>query len=440
MTTVTRDIDTNINDILPIPLYQVGNPLTDDMLTPTNSLLFGSLSRTSMSNGKNATVGNGENIQVAIDTMFKSGGGTVYILPGTYVLQKDINVPSGVFLEGVNRDNTIIDCNLSYKINMSGEVTYLTGTVSITNGTTTVTGSGTAWTSDLVGNEIFLDGYYYPIASVTSTTQLELTYSYDGTTLSGADYLIASLVRNPKLRNLTVHNATGTAIQIHYVFEPIIDDLQVYGSGIGIDFSYVVFPRYLSANYENGINTSMSHVAGFKIDWSSFDYSFVGAGLVLDNCQDSTIFDSGIVHNLTNGIEFTDCKNVKILSSSMSNNGTNGVHFISGNSDIQFIAVSIKENLSDGIRLTDSTDRTSMSTSSIIDNGGYGINILSSTCDNNNITTISFNNNTLGNLNDNGTNTNYVGAETFGFNPIYTVATLPELRGSEGFNVPSDYE
>lgn len=440
MTTVPREINTNINDILPVPLYQVGNPLTDDMLTPTNSLLFGSLSRTSMSNGKNATVGNGENIQVAIDTMFKSGGGTVYILPGTYVLQKDINVPSGVFLEGVNRDNTIIDCNLSFKINMSGEVTYLTGTISITNGTTTVTGVGTTWTSDLIGNEIFLDGYYYPILSITSTTELEISYSYDGTTLSGENYLIASLVRNPKLRNLTVHNATDTAIQIHYVFEPIIDDLQVYGSGIGIDFAYCAYPRYLSANYENGVNTSMSHTAGFKIDWSSFDYSFTGAGLVLDSCQDATIFDSGIVHNITNGIEFTNCKNIKIFATSLSNNGTNGVEFITGNSDIQFIGVSVKENLNDGIRLTDSTDRISISTSSIVDNTSYGINIISTTCDNNNITTISFNNNTLGNVNDNGTNTNYIGSETYGKNPSYTVVTLPELRGSEGFNVPSAYE
>ena len=372
--------------------------------------------------------------------MFKSGGGTVYILPGTYVLQKDINVPSGVFLEGVNRDNTIIDCNLAYKINMSGEVTYLTGTVSITNGTTTVTGSGTTWTSDLIGNEIFLDGYYYPIASVTSTTVLELSYAYDGTTLSGANYLIASLVRNPKLRNLTVHNATGTAIQIHYVFEPIIDDLQVYGSGIGIDFSYVVFARYLSANYENGVNTSMSHVAGFKIDWSSFDYSFVGAGLVLDNCQDSTIFDSGIVHNLTSGIEFTDCKNIKILASSMSNNGTNGVNFISGNSDIQFITVSIKENLGDGIRLTDTTDRTSISTSSIVDNGGYGINIISTTCNNNNITTISFNNNTLGDIIDNGTNTNYVGSGSVLSTPTSLVADLPTAQASQGYNSPTANE
>lgn len=440
MTTVPREINTNINDILPVPLYQVGNPLTDDMLTPTNSLLFGSLSRTSMSNGKNATVGNGENIQVAIDTMSKSGGGTVYILPGTYVLQKDINIPSGVFLEGVNRDNTIIDCNLSYKINMSGEVTYLTGTISITNGTTTVTGSGTTWTSDLIGDEIFLDGYYYPIVSITSTTELELSHSYDGSTLSASDYLIARLVRNPKLRNLTVHNATGTAIQIHYVFEPIIDDLQVYGSGIGIDFQYTVFPRYLSANYENGINTSMFHVAGFKIDWSSFDYSSSGAGLVLNHCQDATIFDSGIVHNINNGIEFTNSKNIKIFSTSMSNNGTNGVEFITGNSDIQFIGVSIKENLNDGIRLTDSTDRISISTSSIVDNSSYGINIVSPTCDNNNITTISFNNNTLGNVNDNGTDTNYIGTDTFDRSPSYTVVTLPELRGSEGFNVPSAYE
>lgn len=70
---------------------------------------------------------------------------------------------------------------------------YTTGTiVSIANEATTVTGSGTSWNASMVGSYIQIaesssanggDGFWYEIASVTSTTVLELTKVYEGTSI-----------------------------------------------------------------------------------------------------------------------------------------------------------------------------------------------------------------------------------------------------------------
>lgn len=71
---------------------------------------------------------------------------------------------------------------------------YTIGTiVSIANGATTLTGSGTSWNSSMVGRYIQIpntnttntgDGFWYQIASVTSTTVLELVKKYEGTSIA----------------------------------------------------------------------------------------------------------------------------------------------------------------------------------------------------------------------------------------------------------------
>lgn len=68
---------------------------------------------------------------------------------------------------------------------------YSTGTVTVTIESRTVTGSGTTWTSSMVGRK-FLgpDNAYYKIAAVASTTSLTLTEPYQSTTASGASYQI----------------------------------------------------------------------------------------------------------------------------------------------------------------------------------------------------------------------------------------------------------
>lgn len=63
---------------------------------------------------------------------------------------------------------------------------YATGTISaVTNGDETVTGSGTTWTSAMVNRGILMpDGYWYKIATFTSTTSVELDRPYEGTTIA----------------------------------------------------------------------------------------------------------------------------------------------------------------------------------------------------------------------------------------------------------------
>lgn len=70
---------------------------------------------------------------------------------------------------------------------------YVTGTVSVTNGDATVTGSGTTWTTAMVGRylQVTDDGYFYRITEVNSTTSLEIETNYDGLTATGAAYRIA---------------------------------------------------------------------------------------------------------------------------------------------------------------------------------------------------------------------------------------------------------
>lgn len=87
---------------------------------------------------------------------------------------------------------------------------YSTGTVvSIANGATTVTATGTSWTSGMAGQYIRItqtaasnggDGYWYEIASITSSTVLELVKPYQGTDIVAgtAAYVMGQITFEPE--------------------------------------------------------------------------------------------------------------------------------------------------------------------------------------------------------------------------------------------------
>ena len=93
----------------------------------------------------------------------------------------------------VNAGNTIYVTQKTRVIDLSA-ADYTTGTiVSIASGAAAVVGSGTAWTSQMVGRYIRItysdtantgDGLWYEIASVTDATHLTLTRNYGGTSIS----------------------------------------------------------------------------------------------------------------------------------------------------------------------------------------------------------------------------------------------------------------
>jgi hypothetical protein len=69
---------------------------------------------------------------------------------------------------------------------------YETGTVSVTNASATVTGSGTTFTSGMVGRKIRVnsENAYYRIKTFVSTTELTLEVNYQGSTATGETYSI----------------------------------------------------------------------------------------------------------------------------------------------------------------------------------------------------------------------------------------------------------
>lgn len=107
---------------------------------------------------------------------------------------------------------------------------YTTGNISaVTNGETTVTGSGTTWTSGMVGRYLQIDnGFWYEIESVESATSLTLARGYDGATISGgsASYIIGQVSIIPEdFQILPVYRA----LEVFYTsIQPEKDRAQMY--------------------------------------------------------------------------------------------------------------------------------------------------------------------------------------------------------------------
>lgn len=91
-----------------------------------------------------------------------------------------------------------------------------------------------------------------------------------------------------------------------------------------------------------------------------------------------------------------------------SGNGGQGIELVATCSDIVLQGV-VKSNTSDGIKLTATSDNCKVTICDIQSNGGYGVNIAASTCDNTIITSNTFASNTSGQVNDSGTNTQIKG-------------------------------
>jgi len=86
------------------------------------------------------------------------------------------------------------------KVKNIGQADYTTGTITATNGSATITGSGTTFTSGMVGRFLKVDddGEWYEIDSFSSTTSITLKTKYQGTTVSGASYTIGEMPALPE--------------------------------------------------------------------------------------------------------------------------------------------------------------------------------------------------------------------------------------------------
>ena len=239
-------------------------------------------------------------IQNAINDVNASGGGSVLLKNGTYILNDDITLYSNISLIGEDKYNTIIDGNQSvsnYKIDCSGSSPYSTGTISVTVNDATVTGDGTTWSSNLSsGDLIIIESGIYEISEVTDDTHIELDILFKGQTSSGLSYYAGNFNRNINIENLSLINfdpPSSGLINFYYIVNSKInslyfkdnsyDSILIYqDESFNCDFSDIeIYNAQVSALIKNSKYNRYSNITsnnmwsiGIRIETSSYNFFF----------------------------------------------------------------------------------------------------------------------------------------------------------------------
>lgn len=383
------------------------------------------------------TVVAGQNIQQAINAVHEAGGGIVYLEPGTHTVADDIVLYSGITIEGLSASDSIISFGLgAYQIQILGSNAYSTGTVTIANNGTTVEGAGgMTWTSAMVGRSIMLGGIWYPISGVTDADTLTLAIPYGGAALAAASYTIATIISEVKIENVAIKNSTASSIvKAQYCSEIFISNVDIQVGTVGLDFddgSNLVIDN-LDVVYTttgDGLQMTNCHFTEIKAS-GGLDFAALGTGnaMTLSSCTNFSINACFFLNATGDGINLTSCDNIGIFGTNCEQNGGQGIELVSGNTNINMTAMGCFGNASDGIKLTATDDRNIITGCFLEDNGGYGINIAASTCDNNVILNNVYSSNVSGDLNDLGTGTIITGGQVF------------ELSASNNLRVSADTE
>ena len=208
------------------------------------------------------------------------------------------------------------------------------------------------------------------------------------------------------LDNITIRNSTAAAVSADGYDNIIVGNVTVSSCNIGFDYANVD-----QITFENMVISSPSTI-----------------GVRFNNCSNAGVRDFAILSPGTYGWHIIDSDSMTFLGFSVVTPGSGGM-LISGsdslsiysggivgasgigiecsasNTNIHFSDVIVNASASDGIKFTATTDRSFISKCTIINSGGYGINVAAASCDDNNISDIYYTNNTSGNLNDSGTGT-----------------------------------
>lgn len=351
-------------------------------------------------------------LTAAIASLTATGtGGEIRLAAGTYTVTAAQALPSSIRFVGDNASTTTIVFTGSANFTMTGGSVYTTGTLTVNQGSTSVAGSGTTWTSAMIGQQIFLSKRWYLISAVGGSTSLTLATSYADANLAGATYRISSVIKDVEFDELTIVGASGTkvidGIDVRDItFENIIIATSgASGMGIELDNLMSVESHNLTISGVTGVTThGLSFTQGsFVNQRQTACVSNGGSGTVWNNIKTSSIIFSAGDANTADGYNFTSVTDSFFIVEA-AGNGSQGIELVSGCNNNRIFA-NATSNTSDGIKLTATDDTNLIVDGYIASNGGYGVNIVASTCDNNNITANVFASNVTAAANDAGTGT-----------------------------------
>lgn len=118
--------------------------------------------------------------------------GNIYEWNGTswtLVYKPTVNAFNGNGLIG-GQDGNLYYKGDRYLGQFNGTPDYTTGTIAVTNSSPNVVGTGTTFTSGMVGQRIVIAGVWYTIATFTDATHIALSTNYGGSTASGVSFAV----------------------------------------------------------------------------------------------------------------------------------------------------------------------------------------------------------------------------------------------------------
>ncbi len=344
-----------------------------------------------------------DNLQTVITALHAAGGGIINLSPeANYNLSSSITLYSNIFIEGNNA--TIDFGGGAYGFTMAGTNAYSTGTVSVSFGGTTVTGSGTTFTSGMVGQSILLGDFWYEIVTFTNTTHIVIGSTFLGVSLSGDTYVIADTIGNIGLSDMTIQNSSTSLIYGQYLTNINLNAVTCNAGDYGFNFDNSA-NVYLASFGANGCATAgvrlnncpYATIQGFAI--------LEGAGMTLTRVSNTGMGVGSFQGTTTVALKFTNCFNIGFLNYAIIGGASHGIEFISGNNDIDLGSGYVNTCAGDGIKLNATSDRITIGSTSLSNNGGYGVNVAEATCDNAIIIGNSFTSNSSGAVANSGTAT-----------------------------------
>jgi len=209
---------------------------------------------------------------------------------------------------------------------------------------------------------------------------------------------------SPSLIGVTIQNTSSYGVRIDYVDNFLGKDIEVNNADIGLYATNITVMNLDTLISDScGTAVKIEDSTGLTVNNLAIEGTTSGGACVFNNIQSMTFINSSIGSGIGNGITLDSCYDITVDSYSVIEVTGIGISLI----DSSVIACSsgaIVDCTGDGIKL-DGTSSCQILTTNFTDNGGYGVNILDATCENNMFAINDFSGNSSGAMDDNGTGT-----------------------------------
>lgn len=359
--------------------------------------------------GRTIGVDTVEEIRTALTELTAEGGGTIRIAAGTYVFTTSLALTDNIVLQGDDRSTTTLVFVAGAQLQVIGGSAYSTGTVSVSQGGTTVTGSGTSWLTNVaVGDKIRLNGFWTKVTNVATDTSLTIEIPFGGAALSGASYVVATTIDFVSVRDLTLVGSSSSdyLLEIEYATFFIGERLNIIQGSSGLKLNYaghIALDTVITlGNTNNGFDITETSYLYFVTGYSA---SNGGKGYYITNSNNAIVLIACVAQgNTGNGYDVQDSSDILWNALVSTDNGSNGF-YTEDCTDLIISVGKVSANAGDGIELNSNADRVLIFGSPIRSNGGYGVNIANSNCNDTVIVSNLFSGNASGAVNDSGTST-----------------------------------